>query len=679
MSLNTSPNNQKTLFSACSPFAKTSYELLDELSIQYDSLSFVQKDSFVSCVSTQIGCPEKCAFCATWDKEYVRNLTKEQMVGQYRQSLKLYPTIAQSHQISKFVIVLEWMGEASFNMKNALDALLVFYPEIAERFDDIKFSVSTSWRLISARKKYQAFIQEHQHKMPKLHFDLQFSLHTPIEQERSSLVPNIHKQYTLSELLHGKAEIPWLYAMSESLWEKLKINYMLLNYPDWMNNYSDTHIQELQKILLPAQTKIKLTMYSETHKWFTSPDERIYDSFKNTLESAWFEVEIVPIQWVDVYWWCWMLDYQSKKEFMYDKYVAQEYTSFWNDSNKTQSLWYAHILDRMWDISWKQILDYGCGTWEFTKIMSQSGWNVVWTDISSDMLNIAKTNDALSKYCSVSDLWTIGGFDFVTSNYVFCVIENKEKIKNILSFLCDQLLPGGKLFIQNANRDEANWMDFASFSLVKKEWLKDGDEIFAVLKNVPWSKDLIVKDHFHSLSIYEEIFAELGICMAVRKLSEGDISIAPIYVIEATKPKKTSLRQDDVLRLQSVTTFEGMADIALETLERIGGGCVQVCWPITTWWLWSAEKNIQEMEKYIYDLSLTINVFNQLEYFTYFEKLIDKNVEYDTNPLEKFYLRLFSSGLITTCYFLPWRETSRWAVWEHEIAKKIWITIKYIQ
>ena len=65
-------------------------------------------------------------------------------------------------------------------------------------------------------------------------------------------------------------------------------------------------------------------------------------------------------------------------------------------------MWYTRILDCIWDVSWKHILDYGCGTWEFTKIMSEHGGNVVGTDISSDMLHIAWTHDAVSEYCSLS-------------------------------------------------------------------------------------------------------------------------------------------------------------------------------------------------------------------------------------------------------------------------------------
>ena len=47
------------------------------------------------------------------------------------------------------------------------------------------------------------------------------------------------------------------------------------------------------------------------------------------------------------------------------------------------------------------------------------------------------------------------------------------------------------------------------------------------------------------------------------------------------------------------------------------------------------------MKKHIDVVSLSQNTFNQLEYFEYFDKLIDKNIDYDASPLEKFYLRIF--------------------------------------
>ena len=38
-----------------------------------------EENECVICVSSQIGCPEKCRFCATGDQAFVRNLTVEEI------------------------------------------------------------------------------------------------------------------------------------------------------------------------------------------------------------------------------------------------------------------------------------------------------------------------------------------------------------------------------------------------------------------------------------------------------------------------------------------------------------------------------------------------------------------------------------------------------------------------
>jgi len=56
------------------------YELEDGNTIE--SVLLFHEGYATACISTQVGCPIKCAFCATGQSGYVRNLTVAEIVGQ---------------------------------------------------------------------------------------------------------------------------------------------------------------------------------------------------------------------------------------------------------------------------------------------------------------------------------------------------------------------------------------------------------------------------------------------------------------------------------------------------------------------------------------------------------------------------------------------------------------------
>ncbi|MEI6711748.1 MAG: hypothetical protein WCK88_06270 [bacterium] len=59
----------------------------------YYSVVFLDNtdDSVNICVSSQIGCVEKCVFCATGDKRFIRNLTPEEIQAEIRAGVEVFP------------------------------------------------------------------------------------------------------------------------------------------------------------------------------------------------------------------------------------------------------------------------------------------------------------------------------------------------------------------------------------------------------------------------------------------------------------------------------------------------------------------------------------------------------------------------------------------------------------
>lgn len=71
----------KLIRSRIDPVSRIIY---DKGGITFDSVVFsdISDGSLTVCASSQIGCAEKCAFCATGDQPFVKNLEKEDIKRQ---------------------------------------------------------------------------------------------------------------------------------------------------------------------------------------------------------------------------------------------------------------------------------------------------------------------------------------------------------------------------------------------------------------------------------------------------------------------------------------------------------------------------------------------------------------------------------------------------------------------
>lgn len=264
----------------------------------YDSLD----NSINICVSSQIGCTERCVFCATASYPFIKNLDRKAMEKQYLSGLKVMDGFKRKHNTRNLFIILEGMGEPSRNLDNCFNALKNIYPKIEKEFDKTVFKISTIG-YIGLTDKYIRFIKENAKYLPKIKFSFQLSLHSPFDEERHILIPTICGE--TKEIIKG------FYKLSDFLGDKLLCNYMLLNYPDSKTNYSSDHLKELIKITIPSKTIIKLTSYSETGKGFSSPNTKVFQNVKKILEKKGVEVELRKLLGSDIDAACGMLHYQQ--------------------------------------------------------------------------------------------------------------------------------------------------------------------------------------------------------------------------------------------------------------------------------------------------------------------------------------------------------------------------------
>jgi 23S rRNA (adenine2503-C2)-methyltransferase len=203
------------------------------------------------CVSSQSGCPLTCAFCATGQMRFGRNLTAGEILDQALHFRRIEPI---DH------LVFMGMGEPMMNV----DAVL----EAARRLPDLgvtyrRTTISTVGWLPGLRR----FIDEVDEPIR-----LALSLHAPDAALRSRLMP-VNDRYPLAEVL---AECR---RYVELRGRKVYVEYVMLAGV----NDNLEQAQALAALLDPKVFKVNLIPYNPTGRFGGSSREAI-SAFKNVLD-----------------------------------------------------------------------------------------------------------------------------------------------------------------------------------------------------------------------------------------------------------------------------------------------------------------------------------------------------------------------------------------------------------
>jgi 23S rRNA (adenine2503-C2)-methyltransferase len=140
------------------------------------------------CVSSQVGCPLDCSFCATAKQGFSRNLTAAEIVGQlWIAARALGQTKGEHHIISN--VVFMGMGEPLLNFESVLSAIDLMLDDNAYGLSRRRVTVSTAGLVPGIDRLREA--------KPVA---LAVSLHAPHNSVRNELVP-LNKKYPLEDLL----------------------------------------------------------------------------------------------------------------------------------------------------------------------------------------------------------------------------------------------------------------------------------------------------------------------------------------------------------------------------------------------------------------------------------------------------------------------------------------------
>ena len=140
------------------------------------------------CLSTQVGCPLDCKFCATGSMKLKRNLTAAEIIQQYFEVERL-----TGERITN--VVYMGMGEPMLNYDNVIRSLRILTDPEFEIIGAKRITVSTSGLPDEIRK----FAHE------KLGIKLALSLHATTDELRSKLMP-INRAHPIKELLEAMDE-----------------------------------------------------------------------------------------------------------------------------------------------------------------------------------------------------------------------------------------------------------------------------------------------------------------------------------------------------------------------------------------------------------------------------------------------------------------------------------------
>lgn len=214
------------------------------------------------CLSSQVGCPMGCKFCATGIGGFTRNLSAGEILAQYLMLQRI-----SERRISH--VVFMGMGEPLLNFDALLRSLSLLHDEVGLSYRHI--TVST----VGIVPKIKEFTKL------RLPIHLALSLHSPFDKVRDSFMP-VNKRWPVEEVV-GAMKVH-----AKTTGRKITIEYLLID------QLTDTRDQaaELARLLKGTPSVVNLIPfnYVMTEEGFRRPEQSRVRAFRRELESRFVNV-----------------------------------------------------------------------------------------------------------------------------------------------------------------------------------------------------------------------------------------------------------------------------------------------------------------------------------------------------------------------------------------------------
>ena len=226
-----------------------------------ESVLICSEDRRTVCVSCQVGCPARCAFCASGKEGLLRNLTTAEIVEQVLSIHRFLQT--RGERVSH--VVFMGMGEPMENYDAVVEAIARFNDPECLGISQRRITVST----VGVIEGIERLAGE------GLQVNLVLSLHAPNQDLRKKIIPYSRK-YELSRILTAmdyyaqktKRDITYEYTLLAGLNDQVE------------------HAEELATLLAGKQCTVNLIPYNPIEKVrFQRPQKEQIELFRDKLES----------------------------------------------------------------------------------------------------------------------------------------------------------------------------------------------------------------------------------------------------------------------------------------------------------------------------------------------------------------------------------------------------------
>ncbi len=192
------------------------------------------KKQFTLCISSQVGCSLRCAFCASGHFGFTRNLSPHEIVEQILYIKK------QNFDVSN--VVFMGIGEPLLNYDNVLKAIEILNDKDLVNLGSRRITISTSGIIDKildlAHKRFQ--------------IKLSVSLHFPYEELRNKYMP-VNKTHPLKDIIRALEE-----------YQKITNKIITFEYILFENINDNLQIaDDMLKLLAHLNYKINLIPYNE--------------------------------------------------------------------------------------------------------------------------------------------------------------------------------------------------------------------------------------------------------------------------------------------------------------------------------------------------------------------------------------------------------------------------------
>jgi len=250
---------KKTVDSSDQETTKFLWELTDGKLVE--SVLIYSSDRRTVCVSSQVGCPARCAFCASGRNGLIRNLTVAEIVEQIYHIDHFLKK--KNERVSH--VVFMGMGEPLENYEMVVKAVRMICDPERFNLSQRRITISTVGIVDQIRRL----------ALEGLKVNLVLSLHAPNQRIRQKIIPFARK-YSLEDTLES------MLFFADQTKRDITYEYTLLK---GINDHPE-HAQELAALLFNQQCTVNLIPYNPVEGLkLNRPDKEVIQEFREILMS----------------------------------------------------------------------------------------------------------------------------------------------------------------------------------------------------------------------------------------------------------------------------------------------------------------------------------------------------------------------------------------------------------